>query len=96
MRRHACSQSTLLKASEVDAPLEKLPPAVVTTGTPSADRAPNLECARSSSAALALFPALSPALPQILALPDANQVQSNGIGGPNRNREQPSKPSALG
>jgi hypothetical protein len=77
-------------------PWKSFRPRLVTTGRPSADRAPNLECARSSSAALALFPALSPALPQILALPDANQVQSNGIGGPNRNREQPSKPSALG
>ena len=72
MRRHGCRQSTLLNASEADAPLENLAPAVVTTGTPSADRAPNLECARSSSAAPALFPALSPALPQILALPDAS------------------------
>jgi hypothetical protein len=76
----AAGRLRLLRAAPIDKPFAGLDP--------------NLGCARSSSAALSL--ALSPALPQILALPYASQVQPNGIGGPNQNPEQSSKPSAPG
>src|SRR5260370_1190883 len=62
-------------------------------GKPSAGLDPNLGCARSSSAALALGLALI----RSLALPNASQVsQPNGIGGPCQNPEPPNKPSAPG